>query len=154
MYSTGNANGNGERGIWLPAHGTGSAKYAFTADTNNNVTFNGSLTGAASSNVLKSGDTMTGQLTLKPASGEGGQICLDASTAQTTQGGIYLDQVNSSFRIFGKPSADGSTCQGSGTILTYYPYNSGKMTIGSARVMTSAMFSLSGTTLTITIPTN
>ena len=154
MYSTGNSSGNGARGIWLPAHGSGSAKYAFTVDTNNNVTFNGSLSGAASSNVLKSGDTMTGQLALKPASGEGGQICLDASTAQTTQGGIYLDQLNSSFRIFGKPSSDGSTCQGSGTILTYYPYNSGKMTIGSARVMTSAMFSLDGTTLTITIPSN
>lgn len=39
MYSQ--ASGTGNRGIYLPAHGTGSAKAAINVDTNNNVTLNG-----------------------------------------------------------------------------------------------------------------
>lgn len=40
---------NGSRGLWLPAHGTGAAKAAINIDTNNNVTFNGALSGNATS---------------------------------------------------------------------------------------------------------
>jgi hypothetical protein len=54
------------------------------------------------SSYLKGAILSTGNLTLKPASGEGGQITLAASTANTTQAGIELDQFNSTFRIFGQ----------------------------------------------------
>lgn len=44
LYSQGTSSGN--RGLYTPAHGTGSAKSIVTVDTNNNVTFNGSATNA------------------------------------------------------------------------------------------------------------
>lgn len=72
--------------------------------------------------VLKSGDTMTGTLNLTPASGEGGEIHLNASTAQTAQAGIVLDQQSSTFRIFGIASADGTSKTGTGTPLVIDPY--------------------------------
>lgn len=65
---------------------------------------------------------MTGTLNVTPASGEGGEIHLNASTANTTQAGIALDQLNSQFRIFGLASADGTTKTGSGTPLVIDPY--------------------------------
>ena len=49
MYSTGNTNGDGNRGIWVGAHGTGDSKTIISVDTNNNVTFTGSLSGNATS---------------------------------------------------------------------------------------------------------
>ena len=58
LDSVGNANGDGKRGIWAGTHGTGSGKWALEVDTNNNVVVNGS----SSLNVLKAGDTMTGDL--------------------------------------------------------------------------------------------
>jgi len=48
MYMWSAAATNGARGIWLTAHGTGSAHSVFTVDTNNNVTFYGALSGNAS----------------------------------------------------------------------------------------------------------
>lgn len=65
---------------------------------------------------------MTGALNIKPASGEGGQLQLCASTANTTQAGIVLDQLNSQLRIFGIASADGTTKTGTGTPLVIDPY--------------------------------
>lgn len=79
MYASAAVSGN--RGVWLYAHGTGAAKSAFYADTNNNVVFNGSLTGNAatatkatqdgSGNTITStylkktgADTMAGALTI------------------------------------------------------------------------------------------
>lgn len=59
---------------------------------------------------------------MQPASGEGGQLELRASTANTTQAGIVLDQLNSQFRIFGRASADGTTKTGTGTPLVIDPY--------------------------------
>lgn len=47
MYMYSQASTTGSRGIYLPAHGSGGAKAAFSVDTNNNVTFNGSLSGNA-----------------------------------------------------------------------------------------------------------
>ena len=70
-----------------------------------------------------SGGTLTGNLNLKPASGEGGEIHLDASTADRTENGIILDQQGGNFRIFGVPSADGTTKTGSGTPLVINPYS-------------------------------
>lgn len=49
MYMYSQAATGGSRGIYLLAHGTGSAKSVFSVDTNNNVTFNGALSGNASS---------------------------------------------------------------------------------------------------------
>lgn len=49
MYLYSQASTSGSRGIWIPAHGSGSAKSVFSVDTNNNVTFNGTLSGNASS---------------------------------------------------------------------------------------------------------
>lgn len=47
MYSV--ASTSGDRGIWVPAHGTGSGKNVFAVDTNNNCTFYGNCTGSAGS---------------------------------------------------------------------------------------------------------
>ena len=52
---------NGARGIWLPAHGSGSAHSVFTVDTNNNVTFYGSLSGNASSASSVAWGNVTGK---------------------------------------------------------------------------------------------
>ena len=43
LYSQPSSTGN--RGLWLDAHGTGGGKNAFTIDTNNNVTFYGTING-------------------------------------------------------------------------------------------------------------
>lgn len=68
--------------------------------------------------------TFTGlYLNLTPETGEGGEIHLNASTANTTQAGIVLDQFESKFRIFGIASADGETINGVGTPLVIDPYN-------------------------------
>lgn len=64
----------------------------------------------------------SGILSLQPASGEGGEIHLSASAANTTQAGIVLDQQSSKFRIFGIASADGTTKTGTGTPLVIDPY--------------------------------
>ena len=69
------------------------------------------------------GGVVTGTIALKPASGEGGQLELDASSANTSQNGIILDQYNGNFRIFGKASADGTSVTGTGTTLYINPYN-------------------------------
>ena len=45
MFSV--ASTTGYRGMYVPAHGTGAAKYVITVDTNNNTTFYGSLDGTA-----------------------------------------------------------------------------------------------------------
>lgn len=68
------------------------------------------------------GGVLTGTLGLKPATGEGGQIELHASTANTTENGIVLDEQGGKFRIFGIASADGKTKTGVGTTLVIDPY--------------------------------
>lgn len=54
MYMFSQASTTGSRGIYLPAHGTGSAKAAISVDTNNNVVLNGSATSATYANQLNS----------------------------------------------------------------------------------------------------
>ena len=49
IYMWSGAATNANRGIYLPAHGTGAEKAAMIVDTNNNVTFNGTLNGNATS---------------------------------------------------------------------------------------------------------
>ena len=49
IYMWSGAATNANRGIYIEAHGTGAAKAAMIVDTNNNVTFNGTLSGNATS---------------------------------------------------------------------------------------------------------
>ena len=53
---------------------------------------------------------------------EGGQVNLCAPDSGTTFNGIILDNYQGNLRIFGIPSADGSTRTGIGTILYINPY--------------------------------
>ena len=104
------------------------------------------------SKVDRAGDTMTGALTittnntgltLKPASGEGGELHLEASTANTTQAGIILDQYDSKLRIFGIPSADGTTKTGVGSVLSIDPYSkniSGEYTLTFNKVVNAISY--------------
>lgn len=45
IYLWSAASATGDRGIWIPAHGTGEAKYAISVNTNNVAFFQGGLTG-------------------------------------------------------------------------------------------------------------
>ena len=94
-----------------------------------------------------SGGTLTGNLNLKPASGEGGEIHLDASTAHRTENGIILDQQGGNFRIFGVPSADGTTKTGSGTPLVINPYSK---TITGGYTLTGALSGNASTATALT----
>lgn len=73
--------------------------------------------------------TMPGKLTLgdlldlKPGAGEGGEIHLSIATNDKSHNGIVLDNFNGTFRIFGIPSADGTTITGVGIPLQINPYN-------------------------------
>lgn len=49
IYLYSGAQTNGNRGLYVPAHGTGAAKNIIVVDTNNVATFNGTLSGNASS---------------------------------------------------------------------------------------------------------
>lgn len=94
-----------------------------------------------------SGGTLTGNLNLKPASGEGGEIHLDASTANRTENGIILDQQGGNFRIFGVPSADGKTKTGYGTPLVINPYSK---TITGGYTLTGALSGNASTATALT----
>ena len=99
-------------------------------------TFSGNLSGTAtkatqdaSGNVITStylrrdgGNVMTGTLNITPPSGEGGELHLNAATANTTESGIVLDNLHGVFRIFGTASADGVTVTGTGAPLAIDPH--------------------------------
>ena len=54
LISNGNTNGDGNRGLYVGAHGTASSgKMALTIDTNNNVTLNGSASSLTTGRTLK-----------------------------------------------------------------------------------------------------
>lgn len=117
-----------------------------------NVSWSLSEIGAAASShshsyLPLSGGTLTGNLNLKPASGEGGEIHLDASTANRTENGIILDQQGGNFRIFGVPSADGTTKTGSGTPLVINPYSK---TITGGYTLTGALSGNASTATALT----
>ena len=69
-----------------------------------------------------SGGTLTGDLFITPATGEGGEVRLNAATANTTENGIVIDNYHGQFRVFGLASADGKTVTGNGTPLWINPY--------------------------------
>ena len=54
---------------------------------------------------------------------EGGQICLEAPPGENNVNGLYLDNLNGVFRIFGKASADGKTKTGYGNFFYVDPYS-------------------------------
>ena len=85
MYSVASTTGN--RGIYVPAHGSGSAKSVFVVDTNNNVTFNGSLNGTASTATTVSYTT-----TAPTAANSSGLkfAVLTSSPATKYNGWVYL----------------------------------------------------------------
>lgn len=67
---------------------------------------------------------------------EGGEIQLQAPKAQKNINGIVLDNKNGVFRIFGNPSADGTTKTGNGGIFSVDPY---------AKTITADSYTFSGT---------
>lgn len=71
--------------------------------------------------VAKTGDTMTGGLTLRPKTGEGGEIFLAPAENHPEQTGIRIDQCTNMLRFFGEPSVDGSVTD-SGTPLVIDVY--------------------------------
>lgn len=68
------------------------------------------------------GGTMTGTLTLEPASGKGGQILLNAATNDQINNGIIIDTANGDFRIFGSPSRNNTSKTGYGSLFRVNPY--------------------------------
>ena len=73
------------------------------------------------------GGTITGEGTVKfipqRSNMEGGEIVLGAPSGSPTLNSIVLDNYNGEFRVFGYPSADGTTKTGAGTPLVIDPYD-------------------------------
>lgn len=78
---------------------------------------NGSMTGLAEVASIGNGD-----LSLKPISGEGGQIILEAAANDSTHGGTIIDNCWDNLRIFGMPSRDGTTHPDVGSVLVINPF--------------------------------
>lgn len=78
---------------------------------------NGSMTGLTEFAYLS-----PGAFILRPPSGEGGQIQLEAAANDPTNTGICIDTAGGNFRIFGLQSADGTTTTGYGSVLAIHPY--------------------------------
>lgn len=114
LYSTGNANGNSNRGLWAAAHGTGSDRYIITVDTNNNVYFSGTWNGDAIA-VAKGG---TGATTA-PAAREKLQIQTVALSSGTSVGTteVQISSVASEYQAFIATGVPGSTA----TVSTFVP---------------------------------
>lgn len=64
LFAHGTSNGN--RGL-STTNSSGTSTYVISIDPSNNATFNGNITGFATGNILKTGDTMTGNLTIQHA---------------------------------------------------------------------------------------
>ena len=70
LYSTGTSTGNGNRGLWMQAHGTGGAGNIIAVDTNNNITY--------------TGGTFSSGLTINGASIIEGTLNVDSSVIDRT----------------------------------------------------------------------
>lgn len=125
-------NNKADKATTLSGYGITDAKIESGTITLGNDSITPLSSAVLANYVAKAGDTMTGALwitsnntglILHPLSGEGGEIHLDASEANDTQAGIVLDQYDSKLRIFGIPSADGTTKTGVGTPLSIDPYS-------------------------------
>ena len=112
------------------------------SSTSTNPVQNKIVNSALEEKLSLSGGTLTGDLSLKPATGEGGQINLNASVKNSSENGIVLDQCAGTFRIFGIASADHTTKTGTGTPLVIDPY---------AKTITGG-YTFTGNASTSTIP--
>lgn len=86
---------------------------------------------------------------LKPASGEGGQIQLEAAQNDTTNNGICIDTAWGKLRIFGLPSADEVSKKGTGQVIEIDPY--GKTINGKECTFTGSAFKSDSTAAAIKI---
>ena len=98
-----NGGGDGFRGIWIPAHGTGSAKSAISVDTNNNVTFDGGKTPVytTTDQSITGTKKFNGLGTLNTTS-NGSQIAFyfsNSATPASCYGLIWTSYVNTSGRL-------------------------------------------------------
>ena len=98
-----NGSGNGFRGIWLPAHGTGGAKSAISVDTNNNVTFDDGKTPVytTTDQSITGTKKFNGLGTLNTTS-NGSQIAFyfsNSATPTSCYGLIWTSYVNTSGRL-------------------------------------------------------
>ena len=78
IYMFSQAATSGARGIYLPAHGTGAAKFLIQVDTNNNITFYGSLSGNAAT-ATKANGLADGSSTMTSAYNKAGLAYSDYS---------------------------------------------------------------------------
>jgi hypothetical protein len=110
------------------------------AATATKATQDGNGATISSTYLKRSGGVMTGLLEMKPngSSVEGGEIHLCASTSANAVNGIILDNYNGTFRIFGVPSADGSTKTGNGIPLVIDPY--AKTITGNYTIQVGAVY--------------
>ena len=100
LYSAASTTGN--RGLWIPAHGSGSAKNIILVDTNNNVTFNGNVTGNCSGSAGSVAWANTGHpSTFPPSDHNHGTLHNDftVSLANTTTDSGW-SMINSSYSGF------------------------------------------------------
>ena len=134
------ADGTNASGTWRISITGSSASCTGNAATATKATQDGNGATISSTYLKRSGGVMTGLLEMKPngSSVEGGEIHLCASASANAVNGIILDNYNGTFRIFGVPSADGSTKTGSGTPLVINPY--AKTITGNYTIQVGAVY--------------
>ena len=108
MDSVGNTDGNGDRGIWMGAHGTAtSGSWALKVDTNNNVTLNGTATSATNATNAVNAQALNDVSTTNPSSAS---TYFPIWTANIGSGTAYTPRGNDGLRYLtkeGTTSSDG-----------------------------------------------
>lgn len=138
LYSSGNANSNGNRGLYLSAHGSGSAKNAIIVDTNNNVTFYGALSGNASTATsLQCG------VTLNDVSGSSyGNV--KVTTAKGGYYGFLLGTSTSCINIMSTGVHNGIYCQAKSRWVFYYNSTDDRCSIGGSTTTANYILTVAG----------
>ena len=104
LYSTGNANGDSNRGLWAAAHGTGSSRFIIVVDTNNNVSFNSGTWNADTIAIAKGGTGATNAATARSNLGLGSSANLLSGTLANTETTLKDAHQYSALVIYGKPT--------------------------------------------------